>query len=297
MRKGNYNSMKNIYGQKGFIMCDRVIAERFGINESILLGDLINSGSYWEDRYKLAEDGFFFKTREDIQKSCYLTPAAQRTALPKLVEAGLVETTKRGIPSVMCYRVNRDILESILSSERKDEDEEDIHEEHEGEKEYNHEEHEENKPLIDKVDKKPKSRREKPADKAKKTLDMVASKLSLTDFSEEVINELLDKFYPRIVNTPGKTVNEDTVDYDIAQLSKCKDDKERMELLELIRHKGWKSIDYDYFPKKNTGSKFIDTTSGYGTTFGITKDNMTNEQKDDEEERSDNFMKDFLSRV
>ena len=268
MVKRNYNLIVNTLGQNSFIMYNRIVARRCGVNAAVLLGDLISSGLYWENTEKLADDGFFFKTREDIQNSCCLTPDEQRSALSKLVKDGLVETKKKGIPPVMYYKINYDRLAFVLSGECEDEDKEDNHEE--------------NKPLIDKVEKKPKSRRETSESKTKRTLDMVASKLSLTNFSEEVISELLEKFYPRIVNLSGKTVNEDTVEYDIAQLSKCKDDEERMELLELIRHKGWKSIDYDYLPKKNTGSKCKDANTGYG----IPNYNGTEEQIKTYEDRT-----------
>ena len=69
MAKRNYNLIVNTLGQNSFIMYNRIVARRCGVNAAVLLGDLISSGLYWENTEKLADDGFFFKTREDIQNS------------------------------------------------------------------------------------------------------------------------------------------------------------------------------------------------------------------------------------
>lgn len=84
-----------------------------GLHEAILLGELCSEYIYWYKENKL-EDGFFYSTRENIERETTLSPFQQRQALKKLIEMELVEVIEKDMPKRTFYKVNEDKVYKFL---------------------------------------------------------------------------------------------------------------------------------------------------------------------------------------
>lgn len=85
-----------------------------GLHEAILLGELCSEYIYWCKEDKL-QDGYFFSTRENIEKETTLSPHQQRQALKNLVNFGFVEITERDMPKKTYYKVIEEKVYEFLS--------------------------------------------------------------------------------------------------------------------------------------------------------------------------------------
>lgn len=79
------------------------LAKKLGINEAILLADLITKFLYFEERRELIDGGFFFSTAEKIYETTALTRRQQEKSLKNLAE--YVETKVKGIPAKKHFRL------------------------------------------------------------------------------------------------------------------------------------------------------------------------------------------------
>jgi hypothetical protein len=84
-------------------------------NAAILLSQLM----FWS-RTKATEEGWFFRTREQMRERCGLAKSAQKSAESALQELGLVEKELRGMPAKNHYRLNFREIISALSGDEQD---------------------------------------------------------------------------------------------------------------------------------------------------------------------------------
>ena len=80
-----------------------------GIAAALMLQQLI----YWGEVYGDA-DGWFERTGEQFEAVTTLNWRRQQTARAKLVEAGVLEESRRGIPARLAYRIRLDALADLL---------------------------------------------------------------------------------------------------------------------------------------------------------------------------------------
>lgn len=112
--------LMSILSNDGYIILNKYVMKALGLHEAILLGELCSEYIYWYKEEKL-QDGFFYSTRENIEKETTLSPFQQRQALKKLTEIGLVEILERDMPKKTYYKVNEEkvykfLLETDLNS-------------------------------------------------------------------------------------------------------------------------------------------------------------------------------------
>lgn len=69
---------------------------------------------YWTGK-EARSDGFIWKTRVELEKETGLTRYEQEGARKKLLQLGVIEEKRAGIPAKMHYRVNLGVLESLIS--------------------------------------------------------------------------------------------------------------------------------------------------------------------------------------
>jgi hypothetical protein len=84
-------------------------------NAAIYLSQLL-----WWGKRKADEDGWFFRTRDQMQERCGLGKQAQRTAEKTLKTLGLIETDKRGMPAKKHYRIQYKELISLFNGDESD---------------------------------------------------------------------------------------------------------------------------------------------------------------------------------
>lgn len=103
----------SILSNDGYIILNKYVMKALGLHEAILLGELCSEYIYWYKEEKL-QDGFFYSTRENIEKETTLSPFQQRQALKKLTEMGLVEILEKDMPKKTYYKVDEEKVYRFL---------------------------------------------------------------------------------------------------------------------------------------------------------------------------------------
>lgn len=107
-------SKENIIGTN-FIMTNRDLITKFGVNSAIMLGELYGRMNYFRKRNEL-KFGYFFATKESIEKSTKLSPYKQRKATSILQTAGILNVKHIDIPPKTYYKINEEKLLKVLKN-------------------------------------------------------------------------------------------------------------------------------------------------------------------------------------
>ncbi|MBR0491772.1 MAG: hypothetical protein IJJ82_07015 [Clostridia bacterium] len=116
--------LASLLSSSSFIMTNKIMIKAVGTDAAIILGELCSEYNYWEQRDELLNGMWFYSTRENIEDNTGLSEYRQRVAINKLIEKGLIETKKMGIPCKIYYKLNeinilncyRDTQENLLKS-------------------------------------------------------------------------------------------------------------------------------------------------------------------------------------
>jgi uncharacterized phage protein (TIGR02220 family) len=99
-----------------YIIANKTIAKRFGLDEAILLGELASEYRYWLKRGELA-DGYFYSTIENVKENTTLSDKRQRSALTALKDAGIVDVKLKGLPAKRYIKLNAEqLLPMVLNN-------------------------------------------------------------------------------------------------------------------------------------------------------------------------------------
>lgn len=107
---------KLLSGGKGYIPTNRTLAEIVTTDGAILIGDLIFKYCYYYSNSRLTEDGFFYATIEDVQRSTLLNAYAQNKLLKKITAMDLV-TIRYGSDYIRYFKINFDKIKHLLYGE------------------------------------------------------------------------------------------------------------------------------------------------------------------------------------
>lgn len=107
-------SKENIIGTN-FIMTNRDLITKFGVNSAIMLGELYGRMNYFRERNEL-KFGYFFATKESIEHSTKLSPYKQRKATSILQTAGILNVKHIDIPPKTYYKINEEKLLKVLKN-------------------------------------------------------------------------------------------------------------------------------------------------------------------------------------
>lgn len=103
---------KNIISTN-FIITNRDLITKFGVNSAVMLGELYGRMNYFRKRNEL-KYGYFFATKESIEKSTRLSPYKQRKATSILQTAGILNVKHIDIPPKTYYKINEEKLWKVL---------------------------------------------------------------------------------------------------------------------------------------------------------------------------------------
>ena len=107
--------MKNLLSSTAFLVVNKELAKQIGLNETVLLADLISKEQYFIDNKQLNE-GWFFNTAKNIQDDTTLTSHQQRKAIKNLKSLGIIETKLIGIPAKQHFKINENKLLSYFNT-------------------------------------------------------------------------------------------------------------------------------------------------------------------------------------
>lgn len=105
---------KNIISTN-FIITNRDLITKFGVNSAVMLGKLYGRMNYFRKRNEL-KYGYFFATKESIEKSTRLSPYKQRKATSILQTAGILNVKHIDIPPKTYYKINEEKLMKVLKN-------------------------------------------------------------------------------------------------------------------------------------------------------------------------------------
>jgi len=108
------NILMSILSSDGYIILNKYVMKALGLHEAILLGELCSEFIYWYKENKL-QDGYFYPTRENIEKETTLSPHQQRQAIKTLINKGFVEVIEKDMPKKTYYKVNEEKVYRFLS--------------------------------------------------------------------------------------------------------------------------------------------------------------------------------------
>ena len=104
---------KQLLASNSYIQFPRFLGNYIGVNEAVLVSALCDKDSWCE--FNIVEyDGWFYYLRDEIELETGLTESQQRTALKSLSDIKIISTKRAGIPSKMYYKINADVLETVL---------------------------------------------------------------------------------------------------------------------------------------------------------------------------------------
>ena len=105
---------KNIISTN-FIITNRDLITKFGVNSAVMLGELYGRMNYFRKRNEL-KYGYFFATKESIEKSTRLSPYKQRKATSILQTAGILNVKHIDIPPKTYYNINEEKFMKVLKN-------------------------------------------------------------------------------------------------------------------------------------------------------------------------------------
>lgn len=105
---------KNIISTN-FIITNRDLITKFGVNSAVMLGELYGRMNYFRKRNELKYE-YFFATKESIEKSTRLSPYKQRKATSILQTAGILNVKHIDIPPKTYYKINEEKLMKVLKN-------------------------------------------------------------------------------------------------------------------------------------------------------------------------------------
>lgn len=97
----------------GYIVVNKKVAQAFGLQAAVLLGELCSEHKYWEAREEL-EDGYFYSTQENIEANTTIGVSQQKRIVDKLVEAKVLSVKLQGCPAKKYYKINTETLFSVF---------------------------------------------------------------------------------------------------------------------------------------------------------------------------------------
>ncbi len=111
--------MRNILSSTAFLVVNKYLASKIGVDASILLADLISKEGYFIDNKRLV-DGYFFNTSENILRDTTLSKYKQRESIKILQDQKFIKTKLSGMPSKLHFKINHDkILKFLTTSSKK----------------------------------------------------------------------------------------------------------------------------------------------------------------------------------
>ena len=106
--------VSTILANSGYVILNKKLVKTIGLDLAYLYSELANEEKYWYDRKELTEDGYFFSTHSNIEKSVGWKRKKQWSQITKLKELGLLETEVRGMPGKRYIKLIPDELIKIL---------------------------------------------------------------------------------------------------------------------------------------------------------------------------------------
>ena len=102
--------MISLIASSGYITVNKTIANMYGLEAAVILGELASEYEYWTKVKRMPKDGYFFSTVENVEKNTTLSRKRQQMALKVLQDAGIVDVKLMGLPAKRHIKLNEEVL-------------------------------------------------------------------------------------------------------------------------------------------------------------------------------------------
>lgn len=113
MKKENQAIIKLLLDEDGYRVVHLIFGKTLGWNGAVFFSYLRAKQKYF-DGNNSDSSGWFYRTKEDIEKDIFLSPFQQKESLEKLERHKLIKTKKKGWPARIWYQINEEGLEEFL---------------------------------------------------------------------------------------------------------------------------------------------------------------------------------------
>lgn len=258
--------LSKVLSQNGFIMVNKDLAKKLGLNCAVIIGYLYSMYEYWKGLEKLEEDGSFYCTRENIEEHTTLSPYEQRKALNILEKEGIINKYLKGLPAKTFYKLNDDKIIEILENDSKSSLQQDVKNFNNKElknlttntKENLQQEAKEfniNNNILNKKQNKnkdnniiSKNSKSSKISKNEKKLKNILKIVDEYDFNEKVI-DLLEKFFKGLIEN-NVFITDEKIRGNLNKIAN-KDLKTQLNTIQLSLDNGYKNLDPNWLKKSN----------------------------------------------
>jgi len=111
--------MKHLLSTSSYLIVNKRLSKKVGLNEAVLLADLISKENYFIDNETI-QDGWFFNTCKNIELDTTLSRHKQSLAIKKLVKKGFIKTKLKGVPATLHFKILQNKIADFLKTSIKE---------------------------------------------------------------------------------------------------------------------------------------------------------------------------------
>ena len=104
----------------GYITVSKELAREIGLQETIILSELISHYEYFKKENKLDQDGYFYCTVGKLKKNTTIPKKTQSRKINNLIELGLIEKKLKGLPAKRHFKINENKLLNLFFDQNLD---------------------------------------------------------------------------------------------------------------------------------------------------------------------------------
>lgn len=108
-------NINNIMASDSYLIINKELIRKIGLNEALVLSELCNQFYYWEREGKLINN-MFYSSQENISNNVGLSKRQVSDIVHKLEDLNLVKTEIKGMPGIKHYEINLQNLFNAISS-------------------------------------------------------------------------------------------------------------------------------------------------------------------------------------
>jgi len=117
--------MKHLLSSTAYLVVNKQLARQVGLKAVVLLADLISKENYFIENGTIKE-GWFFNTSKNIERDTTLTNYQQKKAIKKLEEIGFIETSLKGMPATLHFKILENKISTYLKTSFKETSKQDL---------------------------------------------------------------------------------------------------------------------------------------------------------------------------
>ena len=104
----------------GYITVSKELAREIGLQETIILSELISQYEYFKEKNELDQEGYFYCTVNKMEKCTTLGEKAQKRAIDNLKSLNLIEKDLKGLPARRHFKINEKEILKLFFDEKPD---------------------------------------------------------------------------------------------------------------------------------------------------------------------------------